>query len=212
MFDVASDEFLEQTQNFNQYKLLILGAHNEYWTARKFQNLEDYIRRGGSLLVLGGNTAFRLVKKVDGHLLIWGKGLLDTEHDEFIKHNLGSYYDVRGYDTYASFRVVNSHPDLLPNLKKGEQFGSGTSLDHCRGIIDGASGHETDKLLDGNSDFLVLAQGNNPSKGGAQIVYRKLSSGGHILNFGSISLFHRIDDLTVTQLIENFIGLVRQSE
>lgn len=210
LFDVASDEFLENGQNLNPYKLLILGAHNEYWTVTKFQNIEKFILQGGSLLILGGNTAFRLVKKVDGHMLIWGNGLLETEHSGFIKNYLGSYYDIRGYDTYGSFRVANQHSDLLPNLTKGYEFGAGTSLSYCKGIIDGASGHETDKLLDAKSDFSVLALGANPRNGGAQIVYRKLPSGGHILNFGSISLFHRIDDPTVNQLIENFIGLVNQ--
>ena len=47
VFDVASDEFLEHEQNLFPYKLLILGAHNEYWSAVKFQNIERFVLRGG---------------------------------------------------------------------------------------------------------------------------------------------------------------------
>jgi hypothetical protein len=41
---------------------LILGPHPEYWSDEMYANLEGFIRRGGSILYLGGNGLYRTVR------------------------------------------------------------------------------------------------------------------------------------------------------
>jgi len=213
-FDNASDEFLDHYDNFKNYKLVIFGAHNEYWTEAKFQNLGRYIDEGGSVLFLGGNTAYRHIKKMDGFAIIWGADLLHAEFGEWIKKYLGSYYTARGYKTYAPFEMSEdtASTPLLRNRKAGEAFGIGTSFDACKKKITGVSGHETDKYVDQARDFILIASGKNENNAGADIVFKAFDSGGYVLNFGSVSTWHGMNDPVIIELIRDFTHLVMASK
>lgn len=213
-YDVVSDEFLDNSENLKRYRMIILGTHNEYWTAQKISRIKRYVDQGGSLLILGGNTAWRWVARSSGMDVIWGDGILkdDERYYSFLTTILGSYYDGRGYGTYAPFQLLDGMHLIDDSLKNMKVFGRGTTFAGCKDKVAGASGHETDKIYEKSQGFTVIANGlNEGGSSGAQIVYRRLGNEGRgqVLNFGSLSLWHRIDDPVIKSLIRNFY---RESE
>jgi hypothetical protein len=73
--DVYSDyDFHSGIDNFENYKVLILSTHPEYWTTEMLDNLEAYLAAGGSLLYLGGNGVFERCVYIDDAdaLSFWG--------------------------------------------------------------------------------------------------------------------------------------------
>ncbi|MEW6305185.1 MAG: LamG domain-containing protein [Verrucomicrobiota bacterium] len=58
-FDVISDVDLHRDPKILQgYRTFIINGHNEYWSLEMFGGLEDYLKRGGNVIVLSGNTLF----------------------------------------------------------------------------------------------------------------------------------------------------------
>ncbi|CAM3565872.1 N,N-dimethylformamidase beta subunit family domain-containing protein [Polaromonas hydrogenivorans] len=212
VYDISSDDFLEKYENISRYKLIIFGAHNEYWSPAKIRSIEKFLDSGGSMLVLGGNTAYRFVRKVHAMKVYWGKSILNTKYENFIYNYLGSHYDPRGYDTYSSFKIVDESFPFFKGRKGGMEFGKKTALAQCGEFMHGASGQETDKFLGPRTGFSVIASGNNPGSGGADVVFKKMDAGGYVLNFGSISLWHGIGDPVIKDMIRGFVDLVREPQ
>ena len=208
-YDTSSDDYLDSYENISKYRLVIFGAHNEYWSPAKIKNIEKFLSSGGSVLVLGGNTAYRFVKKVRAMKVFWGQGLLNTKYENFIYKYLGSHYDFRGYDTYSSFKVVDEGSPLFKGLGRGVKFGEKSTIEQCGEFVQGVSGHETDKFLGAREGFSVVASGNNSGSGGADVVFKKMNAGGYVLNFGSVSLWHGIGDPVIKDMIRGFVDLVR---
>ena len=208
-YNCVSDHFLDEYSNFASAKVLIFGAHNEYWTRKKAENVRKFVHNGGRVLFLGGNTAWRAVERAEGFDMIYGDNLLDEGFEDLIHQVLGSYYDINGYNTFAPFRLNNEAVDheILSSLSSSKElFALGTDF-HCCGMeIHGGSGLETDKLLSGSHEsFVLLASGENGWGGGAEIVYRDFHNGGAVLNFGSVSLWHKTKDNVVRTLVSNFL-------
>ena len=203
-FNSVSDKFLEDYDNIKNCKMIIFGAHNEYWTKQKADNILNFVNEGGHLIFLGGNTAWRTIERNDSYDIIYGENLLDNGFDIFINEVLGSYFSTIGYDTYAPYQILDIEKfKSIISIDKGNIiFSKGSDFETCTGYILGGSGSETDKLLSSaNSQFSILAKGKNNSKGGAELVYRDIPNGGSILNFGSISLWHRTSDKIIGNLI-----------
>lgn len=58
-FDVASDLDLHRDPGMLRgYKTLMVVGHNEYWSLPMYRGTDEYLRRGGSLVVLSGNAVF----------------------------------------------------------------------------------------------------------------------------------------------------------
>ena len=38
------------------YQAVIINGHSEYWSARAYDGLDDYLKAGGDAVVLSGNT------------------------------------------------------------------------------------------------------------------------------------------------------------
>jgi N,N-dimethylformamidase len=59
-FDVASDHDLHKRGKalLEPYRVVVLGAHPEYWTEPMMQGLESYMDGGGRLMYLGGNGLY----------------------------------------------------------------------------------------------------------------------------------------------------------
>jgi hypothetical protein len=56
-FDVISDVDLHRDPGvLRAYPTFIVAGHNEYWSASMLRGLEDFLRVGGNLVVLSGNT------------------------------------------------------------------------------------------------------------------------------------------------------------
>jgi hypothetical protein len=206
---LVSDDFLDQYENLAGVKVLIFGAHNEYWTEAKAENILRFVENGGHLLFLGGNTAWRQVKRGRKFDAIFGSNLLNHGFDRLIREVLGTYYDINGYDTYSSYKLMETEaPEWMDpaSFVNTTSFGIGTDFKCCEGLIGGASGLETDKLLsESKEEFTIIAKGNNWFEGGADIVYRKFHSGGTVLNFGSVALWHRTQDQTIRALVKQFL-------
>ena len=210
VFSSVSDNFLDDYDRIRQAKVLIFGAHNEYWTAEKIRNVSRFVRSGGKALFLGGNTAWRLVQRVEDFDAMFADNLLDDGHAEFAREILGAYYDYNGYATYAPYRLeLAENSEDFPSVseRSGESFARGTDFSGCEAMVGGGSGHETDKLLaNANADFMLLARGQNGTGSGADVVYRRFEGGGAVLNFGSVALWHRVTDEVVSGLIKDFLG------
>lgn len=206
-FNNVSDDFLKKYKNIKSYKSIILGAHNEYWSAEKILNIQKFIDNGGRVLILGGNTSWRFIETTKNYDFTFGDGLLGTPYKSFIHDYLGSHYDTRGYATSAPF-VINKNIYKLLTKKQSPNnnvFGVNSDIEHCRDEILGASGHETDKILPKVKGFDILATGSNKNNGGADIIYKSFDSGGKILNFGSVGLWHKISDPVILKLITRFL-------
>lgn len=202
-----SDEWLDFTINPLEVDLLVLGAHNEYWTERKFANIQRYIDEGGNLLVLGGNTAWRFIERnqIDGFEVFWGLGAMRTKHEAFIVDYMGTQYDGRAYGTYAGFTRADELPEPFRSLNINKEFAWGSTFADCGEEISGASGHETDNLVSQNPKFTVIAKGQNVG-GGADVVYVKSDGNkGAVLNFGSIALWHGMEDPDILKIIGAFV-------
>ncbi len=71
-FELASQQELDANPDFLQnYNLVMLAGHNEYWSRKERIQLENYISGGGKLIILGGNTCWWQVRfEENGSLMI----------------------------------------------------------------------------------------------------------------------------------------------
>lgn len=208
----VSDQYLDNYENLKNVKLIIFGSHNEYWTSNKAKNITRFIEDGGSIIFFGGNHAWREITRTDKQNLIQGSNLLHKyQFNQLAEKVLGAYYDKRGYKTSAPYKSLNSQiwkDKFNLDIKNNTVFGKSTNNEHCEGKINGGSGYETDKFLSRAEGFVELAKGLNPNGSGASIVFKENNNGARILNFGSISVRHVLDDEIINSLINAFIKLI----
>jgi hypothetical protein len=58
-YDVLSDVDVHQDASvLDGYKVLFIVGHSEYWSAQAYEAVGSYLRRGGSVVCLSGNTMF----------------------------------------------------------------------------------------------------------------------------------------------------------
>ncbi len=57
-YDVCTDLDIDQGMPLAGYGLMVSAGHDEYWTARTRERIEEYRARGGNLAVLGANTCW----------------------------------------------------------------------------------------------------------------------------------------------------------
>ena len=206
-FDNATDDYLTENPVPDNYKLLVFGAHDEYWSDAMFEHVTQFVDRGGSVMFLGGNNAWRFVESTsEGYQLFWGNGAQTAKQEQFIDQILGTYWDMRGYNTFATMTTQSSAAQFSPQVMSGTTFGEKLLVPQCASRAPGISGYETDKLRDTASDsFSILAKGNNPWFGGAEVVFRQTDAGGKILNFSSTGSWQGVNDSTVNQLFDAFL-------
>ena len=225
-FQSISDELLDDKNTLNDIDTLIFGTHNEYWTKSKAKNIINFINDGGKVLLLGGNHAWRQVYRQNDKTWLHGHGLMkDPIFNELVKNYIGTYYTPLDYQTYAGIKILDNKAFmkyLSIDVEDNLVIGNGTRFDHCNKKILGISGHETDKLTNISEGFIHLAKGQNSLSSsyiteithfnkdqdkslGADIIYKSFPSGGEVLNFSSLSLWHNKDPI-INKMIENFIN------
>lgn len=205
-FQSVSDNRLDDPEIFENTKTIIFGSHNEYWTTEKAINIMNFIENGGRVLFLGGNNAWRKTKRESTRTWFYNKNT-DTDFIKLMSEYLGAEFTDTDYYTHAPFKIVNKEvlfDRFFQNVDNVSILGKGTSFNHCESEIEGISGHETDKLVEGAQGFTLLAKGTN-DKGGAEILYKLFPSGGEILNFSSISTWHNKDQI-IFNMIKNFLN------
>lgn len=205
-FQAVSDNKLDDPETFKNINTIIFGSHNEYWTTEKAINVMNFIDNGGKVLLLGGNNAWRKTHREPTRTWFYNI-YTDTDFKKLASEYLGAVFTDSDYHTHAPYKIVNKEvlfDRFSQNVDDVSILGKGTSFKHCENEIEGISGHETDKLVEGAQGFILLAKGIN-NKGGAEILYKLFPSGGEILNFSSISIWHNKDPV-IFGMIKNFIS------
>ncbi len=208
----------------DDYQVLIISTHPEYWSAEMYYRLKSWVfERGGRLMYLGGNGLNCEVEFLDDHRIVyqntnWSHSAWQFADDgreyesRFDKREeseanlLGVVFTFPGIMTAAPYEVREAEHWCFAgtNLKNGDTFGE-KSL-HQR-VPGGASGHETDKTSAQSADGIrVLAKGLNPNNGGGEIVVHEPAGGGAVFSVGSICWPSSIlVDEAVSQITENVL-------
>jgi hypothetical protein len=210
-YDLYADFHLHSAQlDLSAYKVLILGAHPEYWSEAMYRCVKAWVReQGGRLMYLGGNGLNCEVEFPDAATMRCrtnllspagqlgmvdpqnATGYLESRFHRTVRESeanlLGVVTTETGIMTAAPYRVVDAGHWAFEGtgLQNGDIFGGISLHERCFG---GASGHETDK----RSPFsppttILLAKGLNPDEGGAEMVAHTTESGGEVFAAGSIT-------------------------
>lgn len=195
----AETQFHDGTLDLDQYKVLVLGPHPEYWSRTMYYKLKDWVHnRGGKLLYLGGNGLNCEVEFLDADRIVVhngdervriARGLESRFHTrvESEANLLGVVFTYDGIMTSAPYEVLAADHWAFQGtgLRNAQTFGHQSLHKRCPG---GASGHETDKVSPSSpSNVIRLAHGLNPDRGGADMIIYDTASGGAVFSTGSIT-------------------------
>lgn len=201
----AENQFDDGTLDLENYSVLVLSTHPEYWTINMYEKLKLWVNNGGRLLYLGGNGINCSVELhgdamtvFDMDLSEWlprrsysGDGALIPSRfglrHEVESNLLGVVMSFAGMGSGAPYEVIDpDHPIFAgTGLKQGDLFGFETLAIRCPG---GASGHETDKMDKSSpANTVLLARGTNGPDAGADLVTYTNTSGGRVISVGSIN-------------------------
>lgn len=203
-YDLYSEtQFHSGLLNLDDYRVLVISAHPEYWSAEMYFTLKKWVfERGGKLLYLGGNGLNCAVTFPDENTVIYrnsrrGGSLADLAAEgkesrfhvfhESEANLLGVRYTESGAMTGAPYKVIDAGHWVFAGtgLSEGDLFGEKSLHVRCSG---GASGHETDKISPSSpKNIQLLAKGLNIDEGGAEMVYHQTESGGEVFSAGSIN-------------------------
>ncbi|HZY63743.1 MAG TPA: carboxypeptidase-like regulatory domain-containing protein [Edaphobacter sp.] len=192
----AEAQLHDGSMPLNAYEVLVIGVHPEYWTREMFRRVEEWVHRGGRLMYLGGNG-------LNCEVVIEGDGMRCLTFDD--SKEPGAIHESRMHRTYAPearlLGVAFTDPGVMTaapyavldathwslegtGLKQGESFGGKSQHERVPG---GASGHETDKVTPSSpKQVQLIARGENPGNGGAEMVYMDLGKGA-VFSTGSIT-------------------------
>ena len=186
--------------DLDAYRVLVLGAHPEYWSREMYLAVKSWVfERGGRLMYLGGNGLNCEVSLPDAQTMVVHNGdnrklaaNLDRYESRFgmrvesEANLLGVVYTETGVMTAAPYQTLRPDHWIFDGtrLKQGDLFGQKTLHERIPG---GASGHETDKMSPRTPvGTACLAKGTNPDDGGAEIVCFATPGGGGVFSVGSI--------------------------
>jgi hypothetical protein len=182
--------------------------------------VKDWVfQRGGRLIYLGGNGLNCDVEFIDQQTCIYcnddvrklraaGSRLESRFH---IRHEseanlLGVAFTEAGIMTAAPYRVVDDSHWVFAGtgLHSGDLFGQRSQHQRVPG---GASGHETDKITTSSpANTRLLAKGENPGNGGADMVIHEPGGGGAVFSVGSICWTSALCvDQAVSQITANVL-------
>ena len=216
----AETQFHSGILNLNDYKILIISTHPEYWTKQMYYSLKNWVfEGGGKLLYLGGNGLNCEIEFLDDFTISVKNGSSGSRglrkmgiasrfaaSNESEANLLGVVFTETGIMTGAPYRVINSSHWVFAdtNLQDGDSFGHKSLHMRCHG---GASGHETDKISpESPKNLQHLAKGLNPDDGGADMIYYETSSGGEVFSTGSITYTSSlIVDKNISTITSNVI-------
>jgi N,N-dimethylformamidase len=202
----AETQFDDGIFELDDYEILIINCHPEYWTINMYEKLKEWVYlRGGKLLYLGGNGINCSVDRSGDSMVVQNMDLSDwLPHRAYsglgalipsrfgIRHELesnllGVSLTFAGMGTGAPYQMIDSSHPIFNNVHvaNGDLFGHKTLATRCLG---GASGHETDKRDAGSpTNVQLLARGINVNEGGSELVTFTTESGGLVISVGSIN-------------------------
>ena len=218
-YDLYAETQLHFDQlDLDQYKVLIITTHPEYWSRKMYYGVKAWVReRGGKLMYLGGNGLNCEVELIDEQTMKVKNG--DTrvqrakgyesrfhQYNESEANLLGVVFTQPGIMTAAPYQVLDADHWIFAGtgVATGDAFGAASLHERIPG---GASGHETDETSAFSpSGVEIIARGLNPDRGGAEIAYYETESGGAVFSVGSITYPASIlVDETVSRITANVI-------
>ena len=215
----------------DQYPVLMLPVHPEYWTREMYLRVKKWVfEKGGRLMYLGGNglncevtltkdgamrclTHLHSVQGEMGGDVDQPGVKLDSRMHRTLESEaslLGVVCTSEGIMTSAPYRVLDEAHWVFrgTGLRNGDLFGEKTLHERVPG---GASGHETDKRSTRSpANTQLLAKGTNPDNGGAEVVYHEPAGGGAVFSVGSITWVSAllVDD-NVSRITRNVLDRFR---
>lgn len=200
-FDLYGETQFHEGIPLDEYDVLVLSTHPEYWTRQMFSTLQGWVQNGGRLAYLGGN-GLNCEVEIDGDTMVVrnerqssvirdaGEGPVPTRIEQTLVSEatlLGVRHTWAGFGTGYPYRVIEPDHWVFEGtgLSAGDEFGHANLNGRC--APGGASGHETDKLGPHSPEgTTVLARGANPDGGGADMVEVCFEGGGRVFSVGSI--------------------------
>lgn len=76
--DYVSDRELDDMSNLENYKMILIPGHNEYWTRKGRRNFDAYIDKGGNALILSGNTMWKQVRYNEDKVVFFSNYYADS--------------------------------------------------------------------------------------------------------------------------------------
>ena len=204
-YDLYADAHLHDgSLDLDAYRVLVLDDHPEYWSRDMYQRVKSWVfERGGKLIYLGGNglncevvfTDTGEMRCLSHDAGIAGNAANPNESRYGRRHEseanlLGVVFTDPGIMTGAPYRVVDPTHWVFEGtqLREGDRFGEHSQHERCHG---GASGHETDERSPSSpADTILLARGENPEEGGADMVIHHAGGApgaGSVFSVGSIN-------------------------
>ncbi|VTU17829.1 N,N-dimethylformamidase beta subunit [Variovorax sp. PBS-H4] len=84
-FDVIGDIDLHRDPSLlSRYRTVIVNGHSEYWSTPAIDGLDDHLRRGGSAIVLSGNTMYLRVSYDEDMSVMEQRKVNGPGHDESV--------------------------------------------------------------------------------------------------------------------------------
>jgi hypothetical protein len=196
------------------YSVLILSTHPEYWSRAMYNRMKQWVfEQGGRLVYLGGNGLNCEVEIRENDTMICYteipvggyEGRFQRRY-ESEANLLGVAFTEAGIMTAAPYRVCRADHWVFEHtgLQNGDLFGEECLHERIPG---GASGHETDKINPFSPpQTVLLAKGENPDEGGAEMTCYELSNGGACFSVGSITYpASLLVDASVSQITRNVL-------
>lgn len=198
------------------YPALLINTHNEYWSAKMYQALEDFLGRGGSLIYLSGNGLYwktamdkeRMEVRFDHgcHSMDCDAGGRWRDFGRPETRMLGVRFTRTGYKSYyRPYRVISNQHWIFQHTG----LSSGDLIGRAGLNCGGASGWELDKIDPAGSPpgLVHLAKGTNPWRTGADMVYFPHSGGGAVFSVGSITFGGSLAvDPVLSRMLRNVIA------
>ncbi|MDR4498081.1 MAG: hypothetical protein MRK02_09215 [Candidatus Scalindua sp.] len=211
-YDIYSDSDLHSQEEFrdtlNQYKIIFISTHNEYWSHDMINHLREFIKNGGNVVSLSGNTMYKEVEFPDRNLIVLDGAFFRYQgfNEESV---LGTAHDLLGLNTMEPYKVVKSNHWVFEgtHLNDGDLIGK-EGLNVSADGKTGASGWETDKIYPHSpKNTTLLARGINPGGGGADMTIYNVPGGGSVFSTGSITFGGSllVDD-NISQISKNVIN------
>ena len=212
-FDLYSETELHFDRlPLDDYEVLILNAHPEYWSKEMYQQVKRWVfERGGKLMYLGGCGLYAEVEFQDESTMLCRREGEFSQRGEPAAKLLGIGYTHAGFQSGAPYEVFDPSHWVFHDtgLKKGDVFGVMSLHERCPG---GASAHELDKIgPDSPVNLIQLAKGTNPDGHGADLTMFETPSGGAVFSAGSLcwTLSLPVDDgvsAVTRNVLKTFLG------
>ncbi|HAB17608.1 MAG TPA: LamG domain-containing protein [Verrucomicrobiota bacterium] len=88
-FDVAADDDLHRSPALlRDYRVVVLNGHSEYWSLPMLRGLDEFLRGGGNLIVLSGNSLFWRVS-FDPEGVVMECRKVDAPGNQMLPHERG---------------------------------------------------------------------------------------------------------------------------